>query len=124
MKIDQYKLVLEISTLDDTIKITDLNTKIAAIEATELEEYRLSYNGESICSGSFYDDFVSYVFDGDVYQIDLTDQTSFNDIVVQILGVINTNLSYMESESKKLTRYRDMCTNILSATKSVEQDQV
>lgn len=122
MKIDEYKLTLEVSNLDETIVIADLSTRIDSIELYNLEEYRIKYNGTEFCSGSFYGEFLSFIFDGDVYQIDLNNQTSFSHIVEEILSIININLCNIDLESKRFLKYKDVCTSILNTTKSSQQD--
>lgn len=122
MKIDEYKLVLEISTLDKTFQILDLSTKICTIQAGDVEEYRIRYNGEDLCSGSLYDTFVSMIFDGNVYQLDYTNELCFIDIVKEVLSIINLNLFNIEIENKRFSKYKMICTTLIDGAKTPTQD--
>jgi hypothetical protein len=124
MKIDEYKLMLEVSSLDKTIELFDLSTKIRSIDLVDLEEYRIRYNGEELCSGTFYSPkLISITFDGDVYEIDCKDNTTFLDIIEEVLSVVNLNLFNIEMQSKRFSKYKNVCNTLLDGAKVPAQDQ-
>lgn len=114
MRIDDYKLVVEVNTLDNKILLYDINTKIYDLNLIDLEDYAIKYNGIELCSGSCFSTTLTIVFDGDVYEIHWDNTTTFKTVIQEVSEIAANHLKNISSNINRIKQYADACDVILN----------